>query len=409
LRITGERSIFSHVPGTFFFYGYDGAGDLTQDASNSTTHTYQWDAEGRVASVDGGSTASFTYNALGHRVQRNTDGYFYDPEGNWLGTAGGLSFVRFGGRALSLYFGSETYFYHVNDLNSTAMTTNHAGTAVGDVVFYPWGDTWQQTGSGGYNFAGMPYYDTTTNTNETMYRFYSQNLGRWHSPDPLGQGAVKLDDPQTWNMYAYVRNNPTTLTDPSGLYTVACSANAKRCEEYQKRLEKQRQKDLKSKNIEVRNAAKAWGNFGDTGVTVTFKSQAEVDVDAGNTDPNVRVGAFVQPGDASKSDPTPDLQAEFSTSLAGSDLRQAIAHEGSHVEDMNAFLNSYDVTTGGFNPALNPTHFSTEFQAYGAGSLVKNYGMFPTGPEGYQQLVDWIYRHYPNADDVVFPPSMYPQ
>jgi RHS repeat-associated protein len=125
-----------------------------------------------------------------------------------------LDFVRFGGRALSLYFGSETYLYHVNNLNSTAMTTNHAGTAVGDVVFYPWGDTWQQTGSGGYNFAGMPYYDTTTSTNETMYRFYSQNLGRWFSPDPLGGD---ITNPQSLNRYAYVMNNPTTLTDPLGL------------------------------------------------------------------------------------------------------------------------------------------------------------------------------------------------
>ena len=35
--------------------------------------------------------------------------------------------------------------------------------------------------------------------------------------------------------------------------------------------------------------------------------------------------------------------------------------------------------------------------------------MFPRGPKGYQQLEDWIYKHYPNADDVLFPPSMYPQ
>jgi len=35
--------------------------------------------------------------------------------------------------------------------------------------------------------------------------------------NPADRNAVHLDDPQTWNMYAYVRNNPTTLTDPSGL------------------------------------------------------------------------------------------------------------------------------------------------------------------------------------------------
>ena len=37
------------------------------------------------------------------------------------------------------------------------------------------------------------------------------------TPDPGGMGAAHPGDPQTWNMYAYVRNNPTTLNDPTGL------------------------------------------------------------------------------------------------------------------------------------------------------------------------------------------------
>jgi hypothetical protein len=33
------------------------------------THTYQWDAEGRMTSVDSGSTVTQKYNALGQRVE----------------------------------------------------------------------------------------------------------------------------------------------------------------------------------------------------------------------------------------------------------------------------------------------------------------------------------------------------
>jgi len=37
------------------------------------------------------------------------------------------------------------------------------------------------------------------------------------TPDPGGKAAAHPGDPQTWDMYAYVRNNPTTLNDPTGL------------------------------------------------------------------------------------------------------------------------------------------------------------------------------------------------
>ena len=47
-------------------------------------------------------------------------------------------------------------------------------------------------------------------------RYFIPRHGRWLSPDPIGKGAASLDDPQTWNMYAYAGNNPTTNVDPDG-------------------------------------------------------------------------------------------------------------------------------------------------------------------------------------------------
>jgi hypothetical protein len=47
-------------------------------------------------------------------------------------------------------------------------------------------------------------------------RYFTAALGRFNSPDPENAGADLLD-PQTWNGYAYVRNDPMVLTDPSGL------------------------------------------------------------------------------------------------------------------------------------------------------------------------------------------------
>jgi uncharacterized protein RhaS with RHS repeats len=41
--------------------------------------------------------------------------------------------------------------------------------------------------------------------------------GRFVSPDPLGMMVANPADPQQWNLYAYVRNNPLAYVDPTGL------------------------------------------------------------------------------------------------------------------------------------------------------------------------------------------------
>jgi hypothetical protein len=43
----------------------------------------------------------------------------------------------------------------------------------------------------------------------------SSAQGRFTSPDPSMNG-VRLENPQTWNRYSYVLNNPPVLTDPTG-------------------------------------------------------------------------------------------------------------------------------------------------------------------------------------------------
>jgi RHS repeat-associated protein len=44
-------------------------------------------------------------------------------------------------------------------------------------------------------------------------KYFSGPQGRFTSPDPIGIMKQKALDPQQWNAYAYVRNNPLRLVD----------------------------------------------------------------------------------------------------------------------------------------------------------------------------------------------------
>jgi RHS repeat-associated protein len=207
-------------------YGYDLAGNLTNDGTN----TYYWDAEARLTAVTNGqgTISANTYNALGQRVEdatlTSTTEEAYGAGGSLLlrstGDSNSRTFVPFGGGILAEYYCGGMIFDHPDQLGSATSATDCTGNIVNAKLFLPFGEFW--TGAANPNlgmhqmFAQLPDYDPETDEYNTANRHYSPS-GRWLSPDPGGLKYVHLDDPQTWNMYAYVRDNPTTVTDPTGL------------------------------------------------------------------------------------------------------------------------------------------------------------------------------------------------
>ncbi len=57
--------------------------------------------------------------------------------------------------------------------------------------------------------------DQETTLDSFNVRHMSGAQGRFQSVDP-GNAGADPSDPQTWNGYAYVGNNPLSYTDPSG-------------------------------------------------------------------------------------------------------------------------------------------------------------------------------------------------
>jgi RHS repeat-associated protein len=63
---------------------------------------------------------------------------------------------------------------------------------------------------------GLTEKDDSTGLNHTWFRKNENRAGRWTSPDPYS-GSASLGNPQSFNRYSYVENQPTNFVDPSGL------------------------------------------------------------------------------------------------------------------------------------------------------------------------------------------------
>ena len=116
--------------------------------------------------------------------------------------------------------GAATDILHTDWLGSSRLAISYSSHAMSyDTAYAPYGENYAHAGSlpSTLDFTGQ-FKDTVSDLFDFQRREYSPVQGRWISPDPAGLGAVDPGNPQSWNRYAYVLNNPLSFTDPSGLW-----------------------------------------------------------------------------------------------------------------------------------------------------------------------------------------------
>src|SRR6202165_1094511 len=215
-------------------YTYDDAGNMIHDATANLD--YRYDPENRMM-----GTGGFTYtgacpecsrrDADGNRVEKanGTTGTLY-----WYMTPGIVAESDLTGNLQSEYiffdgervarrdFPDNAVSYYFSDhLKTASVVTDSAGNIKSESDYYPWGGELQfsNNDSNHYKFTGKER-DAETGLDYFGARYYSNGLGRFITPDWAAKAAAvpyaDFADPQSLNLYTYVRNVPTSKVDVDG-------------------------------------------------------------------------------------------------------------------------------------------------------------------------------------------------
>jgi RHS repeat-associated protein len=230
----------SQVPGGV---PYDAGGNVLGDGLN----TYLYDGEGRVCAAKSEPSpglytmTGYLYDAEGRRVAKGTlSSMSCNPATNGFATTesyvlgqGGEELSMLGqngvwqrtnvygaGKQLATYNGAGLHFQLTDPLGTRRVQVAANGVAELSGQSLPFGDALACSGSAAdatpLHFTGKER-DAESGNDYFGARYYGSTMGRFMSPDPITVTSARQADPQQLNLYAYVRNNPLSLTDPSGM------------------------------------------------------------------------------------------------------------------------------------------------------------------------------------------------
>ena len=199
-------------------YTYDSAGNVTNDGS----HTYAYDAENRMVSVDGGATASYFYDVSNERYKKVTGGatthYIWQASqviAEHNGSTGAVvtDYVYSGSRMIAnVSAGSSQYF--LSDRLSARMTLNTSGNVSGRQAHLPFGEDFAENGTQEkHHFTS--YERDDIGLDYAINRYYSPMVARFLQVDSVEPSSTLRSTLE--NRYAYADADPLNKTDEKGL------------------------------------------------------------------------------------------------------------------------------------------------------------------------------------------------
>jgi len=204
-------------------YPFDASGNMLNDGNNTLTY----DAENCLTSSANSTMGTSTYTCDAHRtrvkkaLQGSTTTVYVFSGGKDIAeydngarvSKPSREYIYLGTQLIATIQGGTTTYYHGDHL-SVRVSTDANGNKIGEQGHYPYGETWYASNTTTKFIFTSYERDSDSGNDYAMARFYISRFGRFSCVDPL---LGRPGDPQSWNRYAYARNNPTNNVDPSGL------------------------------------------------------------------------------------------------------------------------------------------------------------------------------------------------
>jgi RHS repeat-associated protein len=216
----------NQLPSNTGIYNYDAAGNETLFNANAVTY----DAENRQTAVSGvGVSETYVYDGDGRRVGKisaasgtPTTVFVYDALGRM---AAEYSTLQDQPNCITCYMSAD-------QLGTARLVTDQIGNVVSRHDYTPFGGEIASNSAGRNSSQWGPFSDSInqkftgkerdseSGLDYFGARYYGSALGRFTSPDwsrdPEPVPYASLDDPQTLNLYSYVRNRPLSARDDDG-------------------------------------------------------------------------------------------------------------------------------------------------------------------------------------------------